>query len=367
MEGSEDQRNSSLTAKQRAEIEARQQQSKARRLDGNTGDAGPLFDEQDTLFQRDMFEPVATLTGDEWGAWEDIRQLGKKAEAWYRENLLRDGDPLTVTNDSTGWAIQFNTPGAKKSSGRKGEDIYRAIVALPQILEKDMLVSSEPDAKGRPDIKAVHKLSATVQIADRQINLIATIRETRDGKFHYDLSKDIDGGRSETALRQGEAKLRSSALEGAPTELNLDLADASVNSTGGEAITPAQARAINAAGRAELAHVGLLNKIGLKVEAGRLTGATGSYSRGVISILRNGSQGWRHTLDHEIVHALRDPARWGGTHGLFTAQEWQALVRAARASKAIRARVEAAYSDLDATGQAEEMVAELYADWAAGR
>ncbi|MGN7869540.1 PLxRFG domain-containing protein [Paracoccus sp. 22332] len=150
------------------------------------------------------------------------------------------------------------------------------------------------------------------------------------------------------------------------TEQGVELFRRDMDGTG-EAITPVQARSINAAARSVMARVGLLDKIGLKVEAGRLTGATGSYSRGVVSILRNGAQGWRHTLDHEIVHALRDPARWGGTHGLFAAQEWRSLVAAARADAGIRARVEATYGDLDATGQSEEMVAELYADWAAGR
>lgn len=54
--------------------------------------------------------------------------------------------------------------------------------------------------------------------------------------------------------------------------------------------------------------------------------------------------------DHEIVQAFRDSMRWGGTHGLFTAQKWRALVRAARADAGIRARVEATYGDLDASG-----------------
>lgn len=151
------------------------------------------------------------------------------------------------------------------------------------------------------------------------------------------------------------------------TDQGVELFQRDTIAGGGETITPAQARTINAAARTELALVGLLGKIGLRVEAGRLVGATGTYSQGVISILRNGAQGWRQTLDHEIVHALRDPARWGGTHGLFTADEWRAMVRAARADAGIRERVEAAYPDLDAAGRAEEMVAELYADWAAGR
>lgn len=54
-------------------------------------------------------------------------------------------------------------------------------------------------------------------------------------------------------------------------------------------------------------------------------------------------------------------------YGLFTGQEWRALVRAARADESIRRAVERAYGDLDAAGQAEEMVAEFYADWAADR
>ncbi|WP_134680766.1 hypothetical protein [Paracoccus ravus] len=48
---------------------------------------------------------------------------------------------------------------------------------------------------------------------------------------------------------------------------------------------------------------------------------------------------------------------------MFTPEEWQALVRAARADKSIHDRVKAAYKDLDTPGQYEEMVAELYADW----
>lgn len=52
---------------------------------------------------------------------------------------------------------------------------------------------------------------------------------------------------------------------------------------------------------------------------------------------------------------------------MFTAEEWHALVKAARADKGIRDRVTAAYGDLDTPAQSEEMVAELYADWAKAR
>lgn len=130
-------------------------------------------------------------------------------------------------------------------------------------------------------------------------------------------------------------------------------------------ITPDDARRINVAARAELDKVGISNRI--RAVAGGEGTAAGTYQRGIIRIIRGADGNWRHTLDHEIVHALRDPEIWGGEAGLFTRDEWRALVRAARADDAVRTRVEKAYKDKTTTEQTEEMVAEFYADWARGR
>lgn len=130
-------------------------------------------------------------------------------------------------------------------------------------------------------------------------------------------------------------------------------------------ITPDDARRINVAARAELDKVGISNRI--RAVAGGNGTAAGTYQRGIIRIIRGADGNWRHTLDHEIIHALRDPEIWGGEAGLFTRDEWRALVRAARADDAVRTRVEKAYKDKTTTEQTEEMVAEFYADWARGR
>lgn len=130
-------------------------------------------------------------------------------------------------------------------------------------------------------------------------------------------------------------------------------------------MTPPLASSINAAARTELAKVGISARV--RAEAGGTGSAAGTYRRGVIRIIRARPGQWRHTLDHEILHALRDPEMWDGEAGLFTKDEWRALARAARADRAIKARVEEAYPDLTEAGRTEEMVAELYADWAQGR
>lgn len=176
-------------------------------------------------------------------------------------------------------------------------------------------------------------------IDGRAIPFRATIREMTNGTFHYDLSVGSEARdfSSPTVLDGSE----TSALQRDLAEWNLASAEPAVNG-GDPIITPRRAQVINTAAREALAAAGLLGKIGLRVEAGPLVGPNGSYSGGIISILRDRGKGWRHTLDHEIVHALRDPARWGGSHGLFTSDEWRALVRAARGDADIRSRVERA-------------------------
>lgn len=79
-------------------------------------------------------------------------------------------------------------------------------------------------------------------------DVIEIVRETTDGHFHYDRSRDGSDGRvSVEAVNQGRA------------------------------------------------------------------GVMGSRRRGVIRIIRPG-RNWKHTQDHEIVSALRDPSLWGSRY-----------------------------------------------------
>lgn len=339
------------------------------------------------MYQRvriDHSPVVAEITGNELGPWEDIRQLGRKAGAWYRRTFL-EGRAKPVVNAETGWPIEFNKTGAGKVAGRKGEDIYRAVVALPQILERGTLVSSEQDNRGRPDIKAIHKIAATVRIDGRDVPLVATVRETADGKFHYDLSREIGGGRTRSAEPLGQARLGEPALEGA-SDVNIDFASDPAK-TGESDISgtepfpditkmssseylkwahSADAMAIDAALKEALDRVGISSRVGAVLSPRTNRSARGSYRRGWITIFRQGNS-WRRTLDHEIIHALRDPHLWGDEKGLFTADEWRALVRAARRDDDIRSWVEKTYANYPTADLSEEMVAELYSAWAAGK
>ena len=161
--------------------------------------------------------PVESLSGDELGDATDIRDLGRKAEAWYRKNMLGS----TVINEKSGMVIEFNNTGAKKIGGRKGDILLRIVPALESILQKGDLTQSEPDSKGNTDIAAWHTITATVSLAGKPHYVVAKIKETRDGKFHYDLSKDMSDGAN---LLRDSGRTISDAigLDDNPVEVNID-------------------------------------------------------------------------------------------------------------------------------------------------
>ncbi|MFV0383701.1 Eco57I restriction-modification methylase domain-containing protein, partial [Paracoccus sp. (in: a-proteobacteria)] len=302
-------------------------------------------------------EPVvAALTGAELGEWSDIVDLQRKAQGWYREHL----QGKTVINRETGWEIRFTRDGGGKLRGKPLDYLLRAVPGLQGIITHATLTGTEPDRRGREHVKAVHTLRSVIEIGGRAEPVYIVVREMDDGRKFYDLNLGrfvgtrTDGSRDARKDRvEPDAKVSADSL-------NIRLVAPEINSD--PTLTPARARAINAAARAELERIGIAGRVG--AEAGGAGAAAGSYLRGVIRIIHDRGRGWRHTLDHEIIHALRDGGLWGKDYGLFTRDEWRALVRAARGDDAIRARVEAAYPDLPTAGQTEEMVAELYADWA---
>lgn len=91
------------------------------------------------------------------------------------------------------------------------------------------------------------------------------------------------------------------------------------------------------------------------------------YSMGRIIGVAMDSDNAVETFDHEVIHALRSAEIWGPANGVFTTTEWRALVALVRRDPRRLDAIKAQYPDLTNTQQIEEAVAELYADYRAGR
>lgn len=117
--------------------------------------------------------------------------------------------------------------------GRSGADLYRSVVALREILADGQFIEALADKAGREKIGAIHKISTSVSIGGHTVEPITTIRETTDGAFHSDLSKDFDGEAKDSATLTAQDESRASALEGGLAEINMDFAAGSGKAVAG--------------------------------------------------------------------------------------------------------------------------------------
>ncbi len=122
--------------------------------------------------------------------------------------------------------------------------------------------------------------------------------------------------------------------------------------------------------RARLKRYGIDNRVGFRlVDAIRnrrtgeeIRGALGRYGQRVIEVATSAPDR-AATLDHEAVHALREL-------GLFTPKEWEALKQAALRDDGVKmVDVRRRYRNMNLSEEAlfEEAIADLFADWQAGR
>lgn len=62
---------------------------------------------------------------------------------------------------------------------------FQSVQAIPQVVEKGRLVSSEPDRGGNPDIVAFHKIEHGVKIGGVPYTAQVTVKQTRSGQIEH--------------------------------------------------------------------------------------------------------------------------------------------------------------------------------------
>ncbi|MCA1774963.1 MAG: PLxRFG domain-containing protein [Loktanella sp.] len=182
---------------------------------------------------------------------------------------------------------------------------------------------------------------------------------TDAGDVSYDRARDADGVRIFDDVDFAApivAEDQSAAPQGRRTDTDATPAP----------FTRAAAAKLQADLQQELDQIGIGGRVRLRVaKAFKYDGKTldGYFHEGVIGVGAGSDVGARGVMRHEAIHAMRNRALWGRDYGLFTKDEWQAMVRAARNNKRIRDRIERGYPDLNTPQRSEEMVAEAFREW----
>lgn len=287
---------------------------------------------------------VAAADGSESVAIDGITILGMPVEVdSYIDQYSKEGSKNRIVsftflhNKKEAWSTE-----QRASDGTISQQAVRA--ALDKIFEWMTPEQQEENAS----YYAAEKVRAIAKKPDLEVELAKAWPLAQDYETKKARQAEVIASLEKASVND---QLDSDELEGKESRIAPDGAEkASI-----------RLRDLNVAVREELDRVGLTGRVAVRVAStmGK-AGVFGRYRAGEITI--SDGPGALAVLDHEIIHAMRDM----GDGGLFTKDEWQGLVRAARADKELMARVESAYADLSTIGQMEEAVAELYRGWASG-
>lgn len=201
---------------------------------------------------------------------------------------------------------------------------------------------------------------------------------TFNDRFYFEATRDMDDKRvvvvAKAPTQAGQAPEAIDVLA-PPPRVEREMKEAKENrdrtAQRGNSIPDGKVALVARSMNAAMERMGLEGKVSaslVRAINGFTLNTTGTYRGGRIEVSQAaGERGAMGVLYHEVIHALRDEALWGKPYGLFTADEWRGLVRAARSRTDIMNRVQEDYADETAAVQAEEAVAELFREWAQSR
>ena len=116
---------------------------------------------------------------------EDAKLAAKAAFEWARANLLG----LSIFQPDLKAQVEFTVQGLKHSIYSAGYGYAEKpafIYSIKEILPTLKLVMSEPDKRGRPDIRMVHRLIGKWNYNGTEKLVYVVILEKLNGHFHYD-------------------------------------------------------------------------------------------------------------------------------------------------------------------------------------
>jgi hypothetical protein len=341
-------------------------------------EARPGFRERYSLTDR----PVAEIRSDEIASKEtSIGGLRIKARGWYKTLANQD-----ISNPELG-PVQFGRRGireaiAQSPASRAGELKLRAFPAVPEVIRRGAVrIEENRDPITKHFVEQYARVRAPVTIDGDPHEVEVLLEKRKDGHWYYNHTvearslrpTDSGGAIGDADLSATTAPAQSKSGTGsapdiveepskdneAPRERRVDPDRAVIDPVDGARAD--FAKRLEKLNLSDKVRVRAVNSIFNREEGRFDRRIQGHYLDRLITVALDAVQDPAVTLDHEIVHALRDM-------GLIKDMEWRALAKAALADKALMANIRKRYAQQGLSEDAliEEAIADMFARWAAG-
>jgi len=122
------------------------------------------------------------ITGREFGEGVPLADMRRTARNFARKTYA----DTSVHNADTDTEIIIPWQGIKKTLVGSDLQVVQSMKALPDLLQRAKWLGQEADARGRAQVKAVHRFRGELRIAEEQFNAEIIVREHHDGRRFYD-------------------------------------------------------------------------------------------------------------------------------------------------------------------------------------
>jgi len=181
-------------------------------------------------------QAAVEITGREFGEGVPVADMREAARQYARKNYAN----TSVRNEDTESEIIIPWQGIRKTLAGSDLQVVQSMKALPDLLKRAKWVGQYADARGRVEVKAIHRFSAELRIGGEDFGAEIIVREHRDGRRFYD--HYINRKKMEPTGESGESTLtgRSSVQDTAGSKGSIGPA--------GPHGKPAKGRSVGAAG-----------------------------------------------------------------------------------------------------------------------
>lgn len=146
----------------------------------------------DTRFSRVPDDaPVIETDGGPIAKGKTVKEMALRAREYARKHFVG----RTVRNEDHGDDIAIPMSGIRHTIQGAQEPLLKTVAVTPEILEQGVYLESRTEKRGDANVEAIHYFGAKVRVDGELHDVVAVVKQRKDGKWYYDhsIERKVDG------------------------------------------------------------------------------------------------------------------------------------------------------------------------------
>ncbi len=135
--------------------------------------------------------PVIETDGGTIAKGKTVKEMALRAREYARKHFAG----RTVRNEDHGDDITIPMSGIRHTIQGAQEPLLKTVAVTPEILEQGVYLESRTEKRGDANVEAIHYFGAKVRVDGELHDVVAVVKQRKDGKWYYDhsIERKVDG------------------------------------------------------------------------------------------------------------------------------------------------------------------------------